>query len=84
MLAIWWLDANGNAKTKWGIRTLKSGAEYLNLLSVSPSRPSFIQAQTTIKFRARTVGGQEKPYELSAVDVFAEVSKPEVQEWQIK
>ncbi|MGB7925481.1 MAG: hypothetical protein WCF57_19740 [Pyrinomonadaceae bacterium] len=84
MLAIWWLDADGAVAKKWGVKTLKSGEDYLNLLSVSPSRPSATAQQTTITLTARQDTGQEQRIERSAVEVFAQVSQPEMQEWQIQ
>ena len=83
MLAIWWLDAAGAPVQKWGVKALKSGADYLNLVSVSPSRPSYNDAGTIITFTANPPSGVQKRIELKAIDVFAEVSRPEMQEWQI-
>jgi hypothetical protein len=84
MLGIWWVGADGAPAKKWGVKTFRSGDDYLNLRSVSPERPSATPHQTTITFIVRQDNGQEQRVERSAVEVFAEVSQPKVQEWQIQ
>jgi hypothetical protein len=84
MLAIWWLNAQGDTAKKWAVKTLKSGSDYLNLLSVSPACPSAASRQTTITFMAGQRLGDKETFERRAVDVFAEVSRSEMQEWQIQ
>jgi hypothetical protein len=84
MLAVWWLDANGTPAKKWSLKTLKSGTDYLNLLSISPTRPSATNRQTTITFTASLGQGREQRIDKSAVEVFNELLRPEMQEWQIQ
>lgn len=84
MLAVWWLDADGAPSKKWALKTLKNGADYLNLVSVSPVRPSAATRPTIITFTASLGAGQPQRIEKSAVEVFEEVSRPEMQEWQVR
>lgn len=87
MLAVWWLDAAGAPASKWGVKTLKSGSDYLDLISVSPRRPSTKPAETTITFTvaaSQSGGAQRPPIERRALEVFAELSKLDIQEWQIQ
>jgi len=84
ILVAWWLDARGEPSQKWAVKTFKSGMDYLNLVGVSPSRPSASQNQTTIEFTLRPLEGEEYRIEKQATEVFAEISRAEMQEWQIK
>jgi hypothetical protein len=84
ILVVWWLDAKGEPLKNWAVKTFKSGSDYLNLVSVSPPRPSASQHQTTITFTVRPLDGQERPIEKQATEVFAEVSRADVQEWLIQ
>jgi hypothetical protein len=84
ILVVWWVDARGEPSEKWAVKTFKSGTDYLNLIGVSPSRPSASQHQTTIEFTVRPLEGDEQRIEKRATEVFAEVSRAEMQEWQIK
>lgn len=83
MLAVWWLDAGGAPAKKWGVKTLKSGADDLNLEQVSPARPSVREGETLIKFTTRTTAGAQRQIERRAAEVFAEVSRANIQEWEL-
>ncbi|HEX8072862.1 MAG TPA: hypothetical protein VF546_23150 [Pyrinomonadaceae bacterium] len=82
MLTVWWLDAGGEQAARWGLKTLKRGAEDLNLVGVAPERPT--ADNLAFKLRARLDQGSELVFERSAVEVFAVVSEQEMQEWQIQ
>jgi hypothetical protein len=84
ILVVWWLDVKGEPVKKWAVKTFKSGNDYLNLVGVSPSRPSASQARQTIEFMVRPLGGEEHPLEKHVTEVFAEVSRAEIQEWKIQ
>ncbi|HKS28141.1 MAG TPA: hypothetical protein VJS44_09990 [Pyrinomonadaceae bacterium] len=84
MLAVWWLNAEGGPSKKWSLKTLKSGSDYLNLLSVSPARPAAAEGKTTITFMATLGSGPETPINKSAIDVFNELLRQDIQEWQIQ
>jgi|GEM_PF-3065623 len=86
MLAAWWLDAAGQPASKWGVKTLKSGQDDLDLVAVSPQRPSTKPGETSITFRAMTTqpGGGETSVQVAAAAVFAELLRSDVQEWEIQ
>ncbi len=81
MLSIWWLNVDLLPHVKCGVKTLKHGTEYLNLSSVSPSRPA--SGKTEILFTARTPAGDETIIPVSAVEVFTEAMNSS-QEWKIQ
>lgn len=87
MLAVWWLDVTGSPAAKWGVRTLKSGSDYLDLLEVSPRCPSIKPGGTTVTFTVKTSQsgvGASRAIERKAVEVFEELMKSDVQEWQVQ
>jgi hypothetical protein len=83
LLSIVWLDLDQKAQAKWGVKTLKSGSEYLNLTSISESRPDRNTNTSTLQFTARTLAGVERSFVKQAIEIFAGILTPS-QEWEVE
>ena len=83
LLSILWLDIDLKAQGKWGIKTLKSGSDYLNLTGISESRPKRNANASSLRFTARTLAGEGRDIVKEAAEIFAEIQTSS-QEWEVE